>query len=407
MQNVRWWDAAAAGVALVLGGILALDPPYGPDDVGAWTSIAAMLVLYALLGRRLVRRQRTPLDLVHAALLAAVVGTGISFDPFMSFLQAFAYPLVWVAAAGLRTAIASNALIAVGVGAGYYVATGSGNLLLAVGVSVFSFIFSLVLGLWFVRVAELGEERARLLAELEAAQDELAAMHRDAGVTSERERLAREIHDTLAQSLTGLVLLAQRARREIGTTDASGTTDALGTTDASGSTDAAGTTPPAAETVALIEQTAREALGEARALVAANAPVRVESDLPDALTRLAERFTRETGVRVTADVDEVRLGRDLEVVLLRCAQEALANVRKHAHATSAVLRVVARDDAVELTVADDGVGVAGARESSGFGVSGMRERLALVGGRLALEPGDGGGTVLRATVPAPEREVSG
>ncbi|WP_136709684.1 sensor histidine kinase [Agromyces sp. H66] len=407
MQNVRWWDAAAAGVALVMGGILALDPPYGLDDVGAWASIAAMLLLYALLGRRLVRRQRTPLDLVHAALLAAVVAAAVAFDPFMSFLQAFAYPLVWVAAAGLRTAIISNALIALGVGAGYYVGTGSGNLLLSVGISAFSFVFSLVLGLWFVRVAELGEERARLLAELEAVQDELAAMHRDAGVTSERERLAREIHDTLAQSLTGLVLLAQRAGREIGATDAAGPTGAAGSTDAAGPTDAPGSAPRAAETVALIEQTAREALGEARALVAVNAPVRVESDLPDALTRLAERFTRETGVGVSTDVGDVRLARDVEVVLLRCAQEALANVRKHAHATSAVVRVVALDDVVELTVTDDGVGIAGASESSGFGVSGMRERLALVGGRLSLEPAEGGGSVLRATVPAPRPEVGG
>ncbi|MEV1132063.1 histidine kinase [Agromyces sp. NPDC049794] len=403
MQNVRWWDAAAAGVTLVMGGILALDPPYGRNDVGAWTSIAAMLVLYVLLGRRLVRRPRTPLDLVHAALLAAIVGTGVAFDPFLSFLQAFAYPLVWVAAAGVRTAIASNALVAVGVGAGYYLGTGSGNPLLGVGVSVFSFIFSLALGLWFVRVAEFGEERARLLADLEAAQDELAAMHRDAGVTSERERLAREIHDTLAQSLTGLVLLAQRAGREIEATDATGAPDAAG------APSQAVAPPPAAETIALIEQTAREALGEARGFVAANAPMRVESDLPEALTRLAERFSRETGVEVRAEVDEVRLGRDLEVVLLRCTQEALANVRKHAHATSAVVRVVARDGAVELTVADDGVGVGagGASERSGFGVSGMRERLALVGGRLSLEPGDGGGSVLRAVVPAPGPEVSG
>ena len=162
---------------------------------------------------------------------------------------------------------------------------------------------------------------------------------------------------------------------------------------------------PRSETIALIEQTAREALGEARALVAANAAVPVESGLADALVRLGERFARETGVRVETHVEPVPLDRDLEVVLLRCTQEALANVRKHAHATSARVDVVARDDEVELTVEDDGVGPAGADEDSGFGVSGMRERLALVGGRLSLEPGATTGTVLRATVPARERKV--
>jgi signal transduction histidine kinase len=106
---------------------------------------------------------------------------------------------------------------------------------------------------------------------------------------------------------------------------------------------------------------------------------------------------------VTAEVGQVRLGRDLEVVLLRCTQEALANVRKHANAASARVRVMRIDDHVELTISDDGVGLEGATESSGFGVTGMRERLALVGGQLSLEPREGGGTVLRAIVPTAGR----
>jgi signal transduction histidine kinase len=381
MVNLRWWDAAVLGIAVVAGGMLAIDPPYGSTDYGAWASIAALLVLYALLGRRLIRRPSTPLDLVNAAVLATIVGVGISFEPFLSFLQALAYPLVWVAAARMRNAIISNVMISVGVFVGYWAWGDFLNLLVAAAVAALSLAFSLALGLWITRIEEYGQERARLLAELEAAQEELAAMHRDTGVTSERERLAREIHDTLAQSLTGLVLLAQRAAREIEPTDA------------------------AAETVALIEQTAREALGESRALVAANAPVRVESDLRDALVRLGERFERETGVRVTTEVDELPLDRDLQVVLLRCTQEALANVRKHAHAASARVKVMAGDGEVELTVTDDGVGPASADEDSGFGVSGMRERLALVGGRLSLEPGATTGTVLRATVPIREKEL--
>ena len=381
MQNVRWWDAAVIGIVLITGGVLAVDPPYGPDDFGAWACIAAVLVIYLLLGRRLVRNPRTPLDLVNAALLAIAIGAGVAFEPFISFLQALVYPMVWVAAASMRTAVVSNVFVAVGMFVGYFAWTDFENVLLAAGVALLSLVFSLALGFWFSRIAEYAEERGRLLGELESVQDELATMHRDAGVTSERERLAREIHDTLAQSLTGLVLLAQRASREIEPTDA------------------------ASETIVLIEQTAREALGEARALVAANAAVAVESGLADALVRLGERFSRETGVRIETHVEPVPLDRDLEVVLLRCTQEALANVRKHAHATSARVDVVARDDEVELTVEDDGVGPAGADEDSGFGVSGMRERLALVGGRLSLEPGATTGTVLRATVPARQRKV--
>ena len=392
VQNMRWWDAAVAAMALITSGVLATDPPYGPDDYGAWAAIAALVVAYVAYGRRVLHRPTVPHDLIFSILLAIVLGAGVSFDPFLSFLQSIVYPMVWVSAVSVRRAIIGNVIVSVGVFVGYFAWSGFQNLLLAAGVAVLSVTFSLSFGLWITRIAEFGEERARLLAELEAAQDELGAMHREVGVTSERERLAREIHDTLAQSLTGLVLLAQRAGRELDAADAAAAPDA-----------AAGR---ARDTIALIEQTAREALGEARALVAANAPVRVESDLADALTRLAERFTRETGVVVTAEVGEVQLGRDLEVVLLRCTQEALANVRKHANAASARVRVIRIDDRVELTVSDDGVGLAGATESSGFGVSGMRERLALVGGRLSLEPREGGGSVLRATVPTAGRPAA-
>lgn len=378
---MRWWDAAVITIAVITGGVLAVDPPYGPDDFGAWAAIGAFVVLYLAYGRRALHRPAAPHDLIFAGLLAVVLGVGISFEPFLSFMQAIVYPMVWVASTSLRRAIIGNVMVAAAAFVGYFAWSDFENVLLAVGFATLSVVFSLSLGLWITRIEQAGEERGRLLAELESVQDELAAMHRDAGVTSERERLAREIHDTLAQSLTGLVLLAQRASREIHPTDV------------------------ASETIVLIEQTAREALGEARALVAANAPVRVESGLGEAVARLGERFARETGVQVDTRVDEVPLDRDLEVVLLRCTQEALANVRKHAQATAARVRVVAHGDDVELTVEDDGVGLDGAIEESGFGVSGMRERLALVGGRLSLEPGTTAGTVLRATVPVREREA--
>ena len=381
MQNMRWWDAAVITIAVITGGILAVDPPYGPTEYGAWAAIGAFVLLYFGDARRALHRPSAPHDLIVAALLAVVLGFGISFEPFLSFMQAIVYPMVWVASTSLRRAIIANVMVAAAVFVGYFAWSDFENVLLAGGFATLSLVFSLSLGLWITRIEQAGEERGRLLAELESVQDELAAMHRDAGITSERERLAREIHDTLAQSLTGLVLLAQRASREIEPTDA------------------------AIPTIALIEQTAREALGEARALVAANAAVPVGSGLADALVRLCERFARETGVRVETHVDPVLLDRDLQVVLLRCTQEALANIRKHARAASARVKVTAQDGEVELTVTDDGVGPAGADEDSGFGVSGMRERLALVGGRLSLEPGATAGTVLRATVPIREKEV--
>ena len=78
----------------------------------------------------------------------------------------------------------------------------------------FSVAFAIALGLWIASIVEYGEERARLLAELTAAQAEVEALSRDRGAAEERERLAREIHDTLAQTLAGLVILAERAGRQ-------------------------------------------------------------------------------------------------------------------------------------------------------------------------------------------------
>ena len=132
-------------------------------------------------------------------------------------------------------------------------------------------------------------------------------------MTDERGRLAREIHDTIAQSLTGLVMVAQRAGNRLEPVDGEAAASVRGD-------------------IELMEQMAREALTEARGLVASLTPVEPDAGLAEALRRLATSFERETGVAVTVTADAAGLDRELEVVLLRCAQEALANVRKHAKA---------------------------------------------------------------------------
>jgi signal transduction histidine kinase len=240
---------------------------------------------------------------------------------------------------------------------------------------VLSLGFAIIMGNWISRIAEFGAEKACLLEELTAAQDELATLHRDAGVTAERARLSREVHDTVAQSLTGLVLLAQRARRGF----------------ASGGLDD--------ETLELIETSARDALAETRALVAAAAPVELtQGGIADALQRLAERFERETRIRVsvTTTLDEP-LDRDAEVVLLRCAQEGLANVRKHSAAANARVELTTHAGDARLVVTDDGRGFP-AEVHAGFGLAGLRDRLALAGGALEID-GTPGATALTATLP--------
>src|SRR5690606_30496215 len=204
----------------------------------------------------------------------------VSTHPSLAVFQSIAMPAGWVLSRTRRGGILASAGIGLAAAAGFLVSVSPFEEALATALVTFGFSVggSTALGLWIWRIGEYGEERARLLDELMAAQDELAVMHRDAGVTAERERLARELHDTIAQSLAGLVLLAQRTRRDLAT----GTlTD---------------------ESLALLEEGARDALAETRTLVAGSAPVELGGGLTGALELLAERFRRESGVAVSVSV---------------------------------------------------------------------------------------------------------
>lgn len=392
MLNRRWWDAAAIAVAVVTVLFGLTDPPYGPPDYGAWAVAGVFLVVYfAYLRGRLDREDPTQ-HVVITIVLSAVVGVGVAFDPGASILQAFAYPFLWVTAPSTRRAIVANVGLAIALLVGYVVHFGWGGVVAGVAVAGLSLGFSLALGLWITHIAAIGEERARLLVELQSAQGQLAALHRDAGVNDERARLAREIHDTIAQSLTGLVMVAQRAGNRL-----------------DGSDDASQGTAAARADIELIEQMAREALTEARGLVSTLAPVSADGGLTAALGRLGAAFERETGVRVAVDADASGLDRELEVVLLRSAQEGLANVRKHAGASRVAITVADRGaHEVVLTVRDDGAGPSPAAQGAsspapaGFGLAGLRDRAALVGGTLEFGPANGGGSLLRVTVPRKE-----
>jgi len=386
MQNVRWWDAAAVAVAVVIAAISLLDPPFGADDVGTWAVAGVFLIVHFAWGRRCVPVAPPRMHLAISIAYAVVLAVGTAIEPSVAILQAFLYPFVWSTSPSTRSAIIANLAIAVAIVIGYAVRSWPAGLAVGAAVAALSVGFSIALGLWITRIAQFGEERARLLEELQAAQGQLATMHRDAGVADERARLAREIHDTIAQSLTGMVMVAQRTERRLAGVEGADAASARGD-------------------VELMEQMARQALTEARGLVASLAPIESDGGLGEALRRLAETFERETDVRVSVTTDAAGLDRELEVVLLRCAQEALANVRKHARARAAdiVVTTAGTPPEVVLAVRDDGVGPGDAAPGDGgFGLAGMRDRVALVGGRIEFGAGRDGGTVLRVVVPAPQ-----
>jgi signal transduction histidine kinase len=371
-HSIRWWHFAFTGVPLVAFGLAVATGASSGAVAALAVDLGLLVACWFAFGRLSFANRRT--GAIFAAVLIVLTAVAIAIDPNAALLQSLVFPFVWVRAADTRVALAWNGAVAVAVFPAMAIAYG-GALLPAAAVTALSLLFSLAFGTWITRVVDWGQERARLLDELTAAQDRLAAANREQGTAAERERIARDLHDTLAQSLTGLVLTVQRAQGRRSEQELRAD-------------------------LTLIEQVAREALAEARAVVAASATVSVDGGLAAAAERLATRFTRETGVRVTAEVD-ASAPRELEVVLLRCAQEALANIRKHAGATNAWVNIDELPDGVRLTVEDDGQGLAPGMpaEAHGFGISGMRERVELVGGTVLVEPRAGGGTRLDVRVP--------
>jgi signal transduction histidine kinase len=226
--------------------------------------------------------------------------------------------------------------------------------------------------------------------QLETTRSELGAAHHAQGVMAERERMAREIHDTLAQGFTSVIMLAQTARAEM-----EAQTGPAAEIDGE---------PPVTARLDAIELVARENLDEARALVAAFSPVALEgATLADAVRRLTERFGAETGVAVDIEVSApsgglATLSRDQEVVLLRATQEALTNVRRHAQARSVTVRLTAAGTGALVEVEDDGVGF-GPEKPAGFGLTGMRDRARDAGGELDIASAPGRGTRISVRVP--------
>src|SRR5215469_3773148 len=246
------------------------------------------------------------------------------------------------------------------------------------GVAVGGIAFSIAFGAWIMRIINQSAERAELIAQLEQTRAELAEANREAGVLAERERLASEIHDTIAQGFTSIVMLAAAADAVIESDPAQ-----------------------AKKQLELVDRTARENLAEARALVAGLAPTALTSaTLSDALARLTDRAGQELGITAEFSMTgpPASLGTGTEVVLLRVCQEALSNVRKHAKARSVRVWLRYRDDGVSLEIADDGVGFDSALVGEGFGLRGMRTRVAEIGGRLSVRSAVGKGTTVMAEV---------
>ncbi|MET9374365.1 sensor histidine kinase [Streptomyces sp. NPDC002992] len=233
-------------------------------------------------------------------------------------------------------------------------------------------------------ITELARTNARLeqaLAENATLQAQLLLQAREAGVADERRRLAAEIHDTLAQGLTGII-----AQLQVVTA----------------------TPDPARARVHLqrAADLARHSLGEARRSVQNLGPVALEhATLPEALKKTVADWSERTGVtaRFTVTGTEEPLHDEVAATLLRIAQEALANAERHSGASRAGVTLSYMGDEITLDVRDDGRGfdpaAVPARAGGGFGLAGMRARAERLAGCVTLETAPGEGTAISARVP--------
>ncbi|MFJ9037812.1 sensor histidine kinase [Streptomyces sp. NPDC102406] len=311
---------------------------------------------------------------VGVGAVAYVMGSGAA-------LFIVSLPHFWIYASGPAAALSFSGAAALLTALGGVLGRSAGSELLTgnEGFVVAGYLVGAGVGLLVHRMSEQSEARARRLSDqLNHTQAALAEAHRRQGAADERERLAREIHDTLAQGFASIIVLAEAARAGL-----------------------ASEPVRAAQQLTSIERTARENLAEARALVGATPPPggAVQGAVSAMLRRTLDRFTQDTGIAVDAELADADCDQQTRIALLRCTQESLANVRKHAEASTVHVVLADGPYGIELEITDDGRGfdVGAAR---GFGLDGMRKRLAELGGELTVTSSLGDGTRVLASLPA-------
>lgn len=241
-----------------------------------------------------------------------------------------------------------------------------------------------------LRASRARAESDRLRVELEATHRRLAAFALQAeelAAERERTRLARELHDSLGHYLTIIGVQLEAAAFAVD-----------------------GRPAEARERIGRAVELARKGLAEVRRSVSdlRTAPLAGRT-LPEALDSLARDAAGDLAIELAFDLaageDDAPFPPEVALTLYRVAQEGLTNVRKHAHAAHARVTLRRECGRARLTVADDGVGTssaageAGPLTASGYGLTGLRERLALAGGSLRVESAAGRGFTLEAEIP--------
>ncbi|RIK36470.1 MAG: hypothetical protein DCC55_27175 [Chloroflexi bacterium] len=393
LRPLHWMDWLGLLTIIAVAGLIFLD--YRPEDPRRWLALPVLggliwLVIYPWQPEQLLRN---PLRyLLGTAMIAALFWLNASLTGLIVIffvlsaevmsLHPWRTGLFWIVVWGGMTTLFLG------------LATGDFPMAILHGSAITS-------GYLFVGSAASAQQRAelahsesqRLLTELQIAHRQLmdyAANAEEFAITQERNRLAREMHDTLGHRLTVAAVQLEGAQRLIPRDP-----------------------DKATRMVATVHAQVVEGLAELRRTVAAlRAPVEEDLSLPSALTRLANHFQEATGIttHLSLPVKMPPLPPEHRHALFRMAQEALTNVQRHADARTVWIQVRAMGDMnvadgkvnpeIQLTITDDGRGLP-AGGTSGYGLSGLDERAQQLGGRFVIRNGSSGGVQLAMNLPLP------
>jgi signal transduction histidine kinase len=367
-----------AMVAVTVAGLIDLQDPSERVIAAILLAIFAIIMFSPFPWHRtvfLVNVRLALLSLLAAALITT--HTGWNFFPILFFLLApmamidlpIKTGLVWISLFTLITAVifcAVNGLVGLALvlpfAAGY----------------VFFGIFG-----WMMVEAERNRARSdQLLVELQAAHQQLqdyAARLEDLTIAQERNRIAREMHDTLGHRLTIAAVQLEGAQRLI-PTDPQRAAAILGT----------------------VRGQVKEGLSELRQTVAM-LRASVDEDLPldKALVRLVEQVEQATSLNIHLSLEDCPAGlaQAQQTALYRAAQECLTNIERHARANEAWVQLTVTNGIIHLLISDNGIGFSPEGEQSGFGLVGLKERAALQGGEFHVDARAGGGTQVSFSIP--------
>ena len=369
--HVTAYLALGVNVTLFLGESRAVDPMI-------FLGLSALLTLWYIpfISSPLTLWQDNPKRKVLYFILGWILWVGLIILSVESLLlAAMFYPLIFSRFI-IRWAIALATFQTLGLYLVYVILYEAENWLPLLMVTLGFLIASTLIGAFVASLIKQSVARQHLLDELTQTRARLLKSEREAGVLSERQRLAREIHDTLAQQFTSVIMHLAAARLNA---------------------------PDVIQThVQQAEQTAREGLAEARRMIWDKPPGQLENaSLVESIEGVAARWSVENDINVEMAVTGTprTLDASMDVALLRISQEALHNIKKHARAQNVNITLSYMPDILVLDIADDGQGFDTSVGRRGFGLQSMRERAEELGGDLTVESEPGKGTNIAVSIP--------